>query len=351
MIVTISLFLMAIGVLFVIPIPEPMEKALLFLTKGLSSAKHTQVQFACNDAESSYYYENSSSYTSSVQIPPSSYGQNSFAIYENTAEAERKNSEESSSLPSSVTVLSNETAYSPDISVLLSEYIPQKISVNESSDNSVTVFSSGEHQSFAPSVLIIHTHGTEGYRDSAKTNYRTTEAERNVVAVGKRLAENLNEKGIPTLHCTRMFDEKSYINAYSYSYSEVSEYLSKYPSIKYVIDVHRDAIPDPNGGYAKLVAEKDGTVFAQLMIVVGTNEAGAKHPTWIENLACAANLQKKICDTHPTLMRNINLRRASFNQQLCPGYFILEAGNCSATLEEVFNSIDVFADCFVRTVT
>ena len=49
-------------------------------------------------------------------------------------------------------------------------------------------------------------------------------------------------------------------------------------------------------------------------------------------------------------MRSVNLRRASFNQQLSPGYFILEAGNCGNTIDETMESIQLFAECFAEVV-
>ncbi len=246
--------------------------------------------------------------------------------------------------------ISNETAYSVNINALLSESFPiEKLNLpSYDSDDSVSVFA-GENE---PTVLIIHTHGTEGYNDCATNNYRTPDSSRNVVAVGRVLAEKLREYGIDVLHCETMFDEHSYIKAYSNSFSAVSEYLAEYPSIKYVIDLHRDAIPSSDGkGYARLVSEIDGKACAQLMLVVGTDEAGARHPDWRKNLRTSFEIQKDMCESYPTLMRSVNLRRASFNQQLCNGYFILEAGNCENSIEEVFESASLFAEVFAKTIS
>ena len=149
-----------------------------------------------------------------------------------------------------------------------------------------------------------------------------------------------------------MFDASSYIKAYSNSFSAVNEYLSQYPSIKYVIDLHRDAIPDSNGkGYARLISNIDGTEHAQLMFVIGTDEAGATHPGWKSNLRTALEIQKNMCERYPDIMRSINLRKASFNQQLSPGYFILEAGNCENSIEEAFRSAELFAKIFADTIS
>ena len=244
-------------------------------------------------------------------------------------------------------LLSNETSYNVDVAELLKQDFPIG-ALNErlSETDSVSVFAQND-----PTVLIIHTHGTEGYSDCRENDYRTKDKEKNVVAQGALLAKRLSEYGISTLHCTEMFDESSYIKAYSNSRYAVSEYLRAYPSIKYVIDLHRDAVPSKDGdGYVRLTTTIDGKPCALLMLVVGTDEAGAEHPEWRKNLRTALEIQKDASTDNESLMRSINLRRASFNQQLCQGYFILEAGSCENTSQEVSNSIELFAKSFANTV-
>lgn len=243
--------------------------------------------------------------------------------------------------------LSNETKYSIDMTELLKESYPINALMRHPQENTdaVTVFAQS-----VPEVLIIHTHGTECYADTPESGYRSTDCNYNVVRAGKELHDTLKTYGVSVLHCTEMFDKDSYIKSYSNSYSAVSEYLSKYPSIKYVIDLHRDAVSDESGNYTRPVTAVDGESAAQLMLVVGTDEAGARHKGWKDNLRTAAGIQKAVDAAYPGLMRNINLRRASFNQQLCNGYFILEAGNCGNTLEEVLVSVRAFGKIFAKTV-
>lgn len=241
--------------------------------------------------------------------------------------------------------LFNETAY--DISAAEIMQIPFPVS-QEATDKKVSeVF--GQKN---PSVLIIHTHGTECYSTDAKGNktnlQRSYDTDSNVVAVGRALTQSLTEKGIGVMHCEEMFDKESYISSYSRSYSTVNEYLKNFPTIKYVIDLHRDAISDADGNYVKALSE-DG--IAQLMFVIGTDEAGAKHKNWQSNLRVALEIQSDIYKSAPSLMRPIYLRKASFNQQLSPGYFILEAGTCANELSEVLPAIEMFAESFAQTIT
>jgi stage II sporulation protein P len=217
---------------------------------------------------------------------------------------------------------------------------------------------SGIYPSYAPLVLIVHTHGTEcynSYRNDAYiadvTPLRSENISENVVGVGKKLTEVLNGFGIPTIHSEKMCDKESFVNAYAESFSEVQSYLDKYPSIRFVIDLHRDAIESPDGSQTKPVYDIFGNKTAQLMFVVGTNQAGADHPAWQDNLALAMTLQSEIGKTNPDLFRRINLRSASFNQQRSNGDLLLECGSSANTLEEAEKAAELFATGLARIIT
>lgn len=206
-----------------------------------------------------------------------------------------------------------------------------------------------------PVVLIIHTHGTESYLPDGVNYYtendtfRSTDINENVVSVGKVISDELNKAGIMTIHDTTMYDEASYNAAYTNSRNAVKKWLAEYPSIKCVIDVHRDAIVTADGKNIKPLVNIDGTDTAQLMLVVGTNEAGAAHPDWKTNFSFAACLQQKANIQFPRLMRPLNLRRASFNQQLCQSFFLLEVGSCANTITEARSAALLFAKVFADT--
>ncbi|MBE6572059.1 MAG: hypothetical protein E7656_07420 [Ruminococcaceae bacterium] len=328
---------------YMIPMPKELEKLLVSLSSVITEpAERNTVLITDVEPEKA-------ASTTTIFAPAAS---DSRATEENNnIFAEKEKAQFPTNLSTgAISTISNETQYDIDISeILATKYPIEKTECAKPSDDAVSVFADGIQ---SPSVLIIHTHGTEGYTDSAAGNYRTHDKEKNVVTVGKHLAQKLTEKGISVVHCEKMFDESSYIKAYSNSFAAVSEYLAEYPSIKYVIDLHRDAIPDRDGdGYARLLANIDGVECAQLMFVVGTDEAGATHPNWRNNLRTVFEIQKNMCESFPSLMRAVNLRRASFNQQLSRGYFILEAGNCENELCEVLASMELFADIFAKTIT
>ena len=207
-----------------------------------------------------------------------------------------------------------------------------------------------------PLVLIVQTHGSESYLEnghdfySPKETFRSTDVTKNVVHIGEILAETLNSKGIKTIHDKTMYDQQDFNKSYGYSRSGILKALEEYPSIKFVIDIHRDSIFDSSGRNIKPLTQIQGKYCAQLMLVIGTDQGGISHPNWKGNLTFATKLQDKMNQTYPTLARPINLRTSAFNQQLTPGSILLEAGSCGNTLEEAENAIVLFGEVYAEIV-
>ncbi len=200
-----------------------------------------------------------------------------------------------------------------------------------------------------PSVLIVHTHTTESYTPSPSYNYTPTETDRtldsrfNMVAVGEVIYEKLSQKGINVIHDKTVNDYPSYSQSYSKSLKLVKSYVEKYPSIKFVIDVHRDAVSSGKVGTVTDFDKKS----AQVMLVIGTNSSGLDHPNWQNNLSFALKLQHSMNKSFPSLARPINLRKERFNQHLAPYAFILEVGTNGNTLDEAKIAADYFSQAFL----
>lgn len=227
----------------------------------------------------------------------------------------------------------NETKLSPDLNALaVAQYPLEPVSGSED-----------EAQ-----VLIIHTHGTECYSDSADGASRSIDREENVVRVGKELAEVLNFHGITTVHSETMHDEKSYLTAYSSSKKEVQRLLELYPTVQYVIDLHRDALPSDGKSRVKTSTVINGEETAQVMLVIGTNAGGGNHPNYEKNLTVASHIQLALNDLYPTLARPINIRNAVFNQAFTPGCLLLEVGSDANTLEEALRAARMFGEALAR---
>ena len=208
-----------------------------------------------------------------------------------------------------------------------------------------------------PVVLILNTHSTESYVEDGTSYYsppftaeRTTDTNKNVVLIASQLRKKLEEYNIPVIQSSKLHDAVSYRDSYTRSLETMNEYLQKYPSIKYIIDVHRDSMIAADGEKFKPTIKINGKDCSQVMIVVGTDEGGGYHPNWRDNLTFAVYLQQKMNDKYPMLARPINLRNARFNQHTTKGTIILEVGSCGSSFSEALCAADLFGECFAEMI-
>lgn len=114
-----------------------------------------------------------------------------------------------------------------------------------------------------PTVLIYHSHTTEGYTlldagyYTKSTDLRSDSSTQNMVRVGDELCAYLEKCGIGVVH-DRTTHDKDYSGAYDHSRKTVARYLEKYPSIEITIDVHRDDITYDNKTKVKPTAKIKG---------------------------------------------------------------------------------------------
>lgn len=200
-----------------------------------------------------------------------------------------------------------------------------------------------------PQILIMHTHGSEAYTPDgadvyeASDPYRTTDNRYNMVRVGEEIAEVLEEAGFTVLHDTTLYDYPDYNEAYDRSLAGVQALLEEYPTIRVVMDVHRDALGGEDGTIYKTMADVNGERTAQVMLVMGSNDNGLSHDHWKENLTLAVQLQLQLNEDWPTFARPISLRAGRYNQQLTTGSILVEVGSHGNTLQEALGAARRFA--------
>ena len=200
-----------------------------------------------------------------------------------------------------------------------------------------------------PQVLILHSHGSECYTPAPGAdilysgNHRSTDSRYNVVLAGDAMAEELEMAGIPVLHDRTLYDYPSYSGAYDRSLAAIETALAEYPSIHFILDVHRDAIEDAEGNEYKVISETGQGSAAQLTLVVGSDGSGLPHPNWMENLRLAVALQNQIAGEEPTLMRPILLRKSRYNQHAAAGSLLVEVGAAGNAPEEAELAARLFA--------
>lgn len=200
-----------------------------------------------------------------------------------------------------------------------------------------------------PQILILHSHGSEAYSQNdgdlyqESDAYRTTDCTHNVVRVGEAMAEVFRSQGLQVIHDTNLYDYPAYNGSYDRSKAAVRDWLAKYPTIRIILDVHRDALVGTDGTVYKPVLQIDGVKTAQVMLLVGTDDAGASFPDWGEHLALAMQIQQQMNSLWPGLARPITLRTARFNQQLTKGSLLVEVGGHGNSLEEALAGARLFA--------
>jgi len=282
--------------------------------------------------------------TDMPETVPESPGAESMSVSEDEAEeieAEEQDGQAGSDLfPFLPLRLTNETGYEPDLAACAeARAIPPLGDLPEETGGD------------EPLVLILHTHGTEAYRECVGGNYRSRDPSLSVLCLGEQLADRLNGAGISALRLSDLFDAPDFNLAYSNAASAIRDTLALYPSIRYIFDLHRDSVVFGDGTVCRTSASlEDGTRAAQMMFVVGTDEAGAIHPGWRDNLGLAVRLQTALNREHPNLMRDINLRSASFNEQYTPGSLLIEIGSSGCSLEEAKKAADLLADALIAEI-
>ncbi len=190
-----------------------------------------------------------------------------------------------------------------------------------------------------PTVLIYHTHTTESYmpggdRFDPRYPNRSIDSTRNMVTVGDAICEALAERGISVVHDCTVHDNPEYVGAYNRSAETILKNLKEYPSIKIVLDIHRDGIENPNGSLVAPICEVNGKTAAQFMIISGCDGEKFSIPHYMENFKLACLLQNTSEELFPTLARPILFDYRDYNQSLFAGTLLIEVGSHGNSLEE-----------------
>lgn len=212
-----------------------------------------------------------------------------------------------------------------------------------------------------PMVLVVHTHATEcyalkeqsfstpdesgsyGFYDSDSTT-RSMDTSENMIAIGEAFCSTLSKNGVSAIQCRIMHDKEDYNTSYANSRKSIEEYLEEFPSIKYVIDIHRDSLTSNDGTKTKVMS-KDIDKCAQVMLVNGT-----VFDNWEDNLSLALKFKKAMDEKYPSLSRPIYLRNSRYNLDLTRGSLLLEVGTCANTLEEALKAAELSAECFASVI-
>ncbi|MDR0804471.1 MAG: stage II sporulation protein P [Oscillospiraceae bacterium] len=213
-------------------------------------------------------------------------------------------------------------------------------------------------QSDEPQVLILHTHETESYlpdgggRYSTKYNFRSSDPDNGVFAVGTAVAEQLAAVGITVIHDGTPHDYPNYTGAYTRSRKTAKQYLAEYPSIKVILDIHRDGITSSSGAAVAPIMEINGRNAAQVMIISAADTTDGKWdmPRFRQNLSFAAQLEISAETLYAGLTRPILFQYCNYNQDLTPYSLLLEFGANGNTIGEAVYAGELFGEALARTL-
>lgn len=188
-----------------------------------------------------------------------------------------------------------------------------------------------------PTVLILHTHGTESYTKTDEDYqengaWRTLDEEYNMLSIGDYVGSLLEEGGISVIHDRELHDYPSYNGSYSQARKAIRKDLKENTGILLVLDLHRDAT-EGETGQLRTLASAEGQSSAQLMLVVG-----AGHEQYEDNLSLALKLHAQLERQAPGITRPLQLREARFNQDLSPGALLVEIGSAGNTHQEALTA-------------
>ena len=196
----------------------------------------------------------------------------------------------------------------------------------------------------AGAVLILSTHTTESYTKAGEdyeesAGWRTLDEGYNMLSVGDRIEQLLTRAGIRVLRDRQLHDYPSYNGSYAHARTSLKAVFEEHPEIALVLDLHRDAADGPDGKQYRTLA---GEGCAQLMVVLGSS-----FDHWEENLSLALKLCAQLERQHPGITRPIQLRKATFNQDLSPGALLIEVGAAGNTHDEALAAAEELAKAII----
>ncbi|UOQ94029.1 stage II sporulation protein P [Halobacillus shinanisalinarum] len=200
------------------------------------------------------------------------------------------------------------------------------------------------------SVYIYQSHSWEAYKPLIKSehpNASSTNEKVNVIAVGTKLKEELEGRGIGVKHdktnVTKGLKERNldYTHSYEFSRGLVQEALAQNDNLSYLIDIHRDS--QPRSITTTTINGKD---YARLFFIVGK-----ENEKFEQNLEVAKEINAALEQKYPGISRGVFVKtklegNGVYNQDLTNRAMLLEFGGVENNLNELYNSIEAFAEVF-----
>lgn len=197
-------------------------------------------------------------------------------------------------------------------------------------------------------VYIYCTHETEAYADEYLEIYNIKPT---VKTMSYILQDYLIDLGINTKveegSVTKILKENdwAYNRSYDASKSLITPTIEATPSLKLIIDLHRDSSP-----LSKTLLTVNETNYARILFVVG-----AEHENYEENYKLAQMLNENLNAEIDGITRGITKKSGAgvngiYNQNLSPKCVLIELGGQYNEIEELNNSLKVLAKAILKYI-
>lgn len=190
-----------------------------------------------------------------------------------------------------------------------------------------------------PLIYLYNTHQLENYNNENLAIYDITP---NVLMASYILKEKLNKLGISTVVEDTNITEFLKVNAWNYASSyKASRILlldkkSKYDTLKYFIDIHRDSSKDTK-------VTINNKKYAKILFVVGL-----EHPNYNDNIKVVEKLNNILKQKYPNISKGIYKKKGAnvngiYNQDIDSNVMLIEVGGVDNNIEEVLNTLEALS--------
>ena len=191
-------------------------------------------------------------------------------------------------------------------------------------------------------VFIYHSHNRESWKPELGGKNAESKT-KNITLVGKRLASQLEKRGVGALSSSDDYPTKvkdyRWELSYNYSLETVKEAMAGHRDLAFFFDIHRDS---QSRSYT--TATIGGKDYAQVYFIVGH-----RNPNWRKNEAFATELHEAMEKKLPGISRGVWGKTAAngngeYNQHVSPESVVVEIGGVDNTLQECYRTADALAD-------
>jgi stage II sporulation protein P len=199
-----------------------------------------------------------------------------------------------------------------------------------------------------PVIGIYHTHDWESYisefpglqlrsDDDLRKISSEDHKRKTVMDIGRSVGARLQQLGVASVFAP--YTHTDYDLAYIYSRSTAKEILKAFPSVKVLLDLHRDSgVFDPS--------RPPGQRTAQIRCIIGIKD----QPHWEKNLAFCESLVQRLEKKHPGITLPTRKQQYTYNQDLLPGAILLEIGDALNQYAGAERSALLLADVLAEMV-